>query len=635
MLNEGMTHSPSQKCVPSDQDGLKVTNPLFEPVIATPKGECNPDPADINSVTSGSDGMELAGLPHADEIPSPWVAYDYSQWDPDLWERVSIHDADLYYYHYVQFTVQQAWTEDDWESYYASYPDQKEWLHYYFRKWQTEGGAPLAPLPRIGLPLAGGGVVTKEWLQEAQGTENYGEEEASFTASHSVATGMFEMQGGSLNATSDSMTVPASAQTSEIFAIEAPRPHSPSPQEDCREEPADMQGEQQAMRTSETRSQPQPSSEAHAFSSTIYPNPCDSAAEYPDVYAAPLEPGRQFSHPSVVVHTDSHTAGDTTLAASSPASSYLQYVVHPLVEPSPDDADMWPDSAELRAAVAMYAVDMRDESVAASDDDEKYREMAYGTVPGGAIDQMTESTDWRDNSNLHENVFGENNITTAVETATVDAPGENEEEYCIGKQNTRVVHSWHEEPGSTWGGWDVVSPAGGVHVATTPAGTTPQEANRVGFNGITMQALQEQLESLTTEVEDLRKAITAYEVEKCHLTAALAEAELNTDSAVQRVTAAVGAQEKAQHEKNVLQDQVDSVLAQVKHLEEMNHSLKSVFEGVNNRTVSSQAFAQVLQENLDSALSDIMELQVCRCSTSCANVSQYTNVDKHASRIPI
>jgi hypothetical protein len=42
-------------------------------------------------------------------------------------------------------------------------------------------------------------------------------------------------------------------------------------------------------------------------------------------------------------------------------------------EPDPDEADVWPDAEDLRAAVAYYATEMRDESIAASDEDAKFK----------------------------------------------------------------------------------------------------------------------------------------------------------------------------------------------------------------------------------------------------------------------
>ena len=64
---------------------------------------------------------------------------------------------------------------------------------------------------------------------------------------------------------------------------------------------------------------------------------------------------------------------------------HMPLVMRPAPEADPDEADVWPDSEALRAAVAFYAADMRDESLAGSDDDNKYSALDDSKQDSSAI----------------------------------------------------------------------------------------------------------------------------------------------------------------------------------------------------------------------------------------------------------
>lgn len=268
----------------------------------------------------------LEGPPEDGEVPSPWVAYDYFQWSSDVWERVSEHDTELYYYHYVQFTVLQQWTSEDWAQYSTEYPEQFEYVDYYCHEWQEKRGTPTLPLPRVGQPLASGeGPVTEEWLREMEANVGAGAQ----------PNGVAEEPQEDAHAHDDVHALPAQDFTApESEPAPAPVPAPLSVPESPPAEPA-----------------------------LITPQLSPLALKSPTMDA--LEPEAQMS-PQL---DKQQLVRDPSLTA--------RFAMHVSPEPDPDEVDVWPKAA-LCAAIEYYAADMRPESVAASDDDSKYRELANG-----------------------------------------------------------------------------------------------------------------------------------------------------------------------------------------------------------------------------------------------------------------
>lgn len=416
-----------------------------------------------SEVLRGANTSTLAGLPHPNEIPSPWVAYDYSLWDADLWERLSTFDAELYYYHYVQFTLHQGWSSADWEMYNAEYPEHYEYVDYYCHEWQTEKGTPTLPLPRTGLPLASGGFVTNEWLQAAQdtvGDSSAVDYETSVRAAVDSTPSVFVMQGDALGCTS-LLKVPAAADTPgkisssvELQEIERVNPSdhagfnvthgdrcsmggfarisgaAPSSTDGNDVTEAAVQGgscadlaniHNECIRTSNSEGlaadinsamhnlQHAPSLSANALVAAQTPlemRETFQSSHQPVGYvhilskcgAVSLLPkGTARSAARAVVLPEKSTATSRTgMDVSQPDHSlmtmptepdqqhwakdprFMPFAMSPSPELDPDEADVWPDAEALRAAVAFYAAEMRDDSVAASDDDNKYRELDDG-----------------------------------------------------------------------------------------------------------------------------------------------------------------------------------------------------------------------------------------------------------------
>jgi hypothetical protein len=321
-------------------------------------------PADENAATGALHGVKtgsLAGIPDANEIPSPWVAYDYSLWDDGTWERLSSYDAELYYYHYVQFTLQQGWTSAEWESYGAEFPECYEYVNYYWYEWSVKG-APRLPLPRIGQPLASGEVVTTEWLQAAQ-NECVGSNNMEDAASNAVMPG--DVQSPT-SVCKDRSLEETSQEATPTLEPKVENAEGSSHVTSAFEDPSTMSGWTSVCNGAQL---------AHdAINTTATDGNGGAGANFSETV------GDSKSN----ILTDAVACNNApTFHVKSPKTPDAKHwkddsLLRPLAletspEPDPDEADLWPDAEDLRAAVALYATDMRDESIAASDDEAKFR----------------------------------------------------------------------------------------------------------------------------------------------------------------------------------------------------------------------------------------------------------------------
>jgi hypothetical protein len=247
----------------------------------------------------------------------------------------------------VQLTLQQGWSSAEWEAYGAEHPECYEYVNYFWNEWSVKGG-PRLPLPRIGQPLASGEVVTAEWLAAAQ-NEHVG--------------------SNNVEEASSELVMPADVQSpTSLCDDRTPASQETTPTLEQTEQDSSIAG----------TGTPADPSIVSGLTSV-----CTGAQLADDVMNATAADGRRDA-----VAGSTQTVGDSmtniladmvaynsspTFRLQSPKTPDVKHwlddsLLRPLAlktspEPDPDEADVWPDAEDLRAAVALYATDMRDESI--------------------------------------------------------------------------------------------------------------------------------------------------------------------------------------------------------------------------------------------------------------------------------
>lgn len=110
---------------------------------------------------------QYAPAPADGEVPSPWVLYWYSDWPSTTWEALFAYSPELFYFHFQLKAQAESWGDAEWLAYREQCPDHCEHIEYFNVEWGNRG-TPMYPMPQEGQPLVGGGYATSEWLASTQ-----------------------------------------------------------------------------------------------------------------------------------------------------------------------------------------------------------------------------------------------------------------------------------------------------------------------------------------------------------------------------------------------------------------------------------------------------------------------------------
>lgn len=341
----------------------------------------NEHPA-ASTVDEGHSGMEAAAVPQyaaapaEGTIPSPWVSFWYSDWPDTLWAAVYEHSPELFYYHFQMKTQAEGWGDGEWEEYRQQCPEHCEHIEYFNVEWGVRG-TPMSPMPGEGEPLIGGGIATAEWLAETiaaiEAAQEGGADDGAAAAEAADGTGAYAYEAYA----SDGVAAEGAGASQGVSA------EAMGGFEDSAMPAAEMAGE--AASEEVTLMQPGSAGQvaggvgapatprllsadaliaADAQMVAGYGQPEDDGGVHDALmvadYGKRVE-GAGGAHVSAQVSAEEAGYFPGT-AAASPSGRIL----------SLEDLDYVPDMQQVQELIARYAVPMRPESCAGSDDDRLY-----------------------------------------------------------------------------------------------------------------------------------------------------------------------------------------------------------------------------------------------------------------------
>lgn len=301
-----------------------------------------------------ADAPQYAAAPPEGMMPSPWVSYWYSDWPSETWAAVFEHSPELFYYHFQMKTQAEGWGDVEWQEYREQNPEHCEHIEYFNVEWGMRG-TPMWPMPQEGEPLIGGGLATAEWLGATQAAiaaaQADGDEGVPPTADpaeaylheHGVADGVAEAL--------DDAGAAAAVEVDEYAA--------------------------EALSEEVTLMQPGTAGDgAGDAGGQATPRMLSADA----LVAADMQPAAQFAEDAPDRSTNGHAGAEAPgyfpgSATVSPSGKLLNL----------DDLDYVPDMQQVQEFITRYAVPMRPESCAGSDDDR-----LYAAQPGAAASPSEE-----------------------------------------------------------------------------------------------------------------------------------------------------------------------------------------------------------------------------------------------------
>lgn len=341
-------------------------------------------------------GMEAAAVPQyaaapaEGTIPSPWVSFWYSDWPDTLWAAVFEHSPELFYYHFQMKTQAEGWGDTEWEEYRQQCPEHCEHIEYFNVEWGMRG-TPMSPMPGQGEPLVGGGVATAEWLAETVAAIEAAQVDsaAAVDGTDSASAYAHEAYAGVGVAADDGAVASACAGADDGVAAEVMGGF-----EDVAMPAADLSVE--ALSEEVTLMQPGSAGQgAGGLGAPVTPRLLSAdalvAADAQPVAEYGQDEGFGCAHEALPVaeyaehegasgaHVGAHMGGEEAgyfpgSATVSPSGRIL----------SLEDLDYVPDMQQVQELIARYAVPMRPESCAGSDDDRLYRaQPGDGMSPNG------------------------------------------------------------------------------------------------------------------------------------------------------------------------------------------------------------------------------------------------------------
>eukprot|EP00892_Ulva_mutabilis_P010077 jgi/Ulvmu1/7441/UM036_0103.1 len=289
-------------------------------------------------------GVHYAPAPAEGEVASPWVSFWYSDWPETAWTTQYENSPELYYFHFQAKAQAEGWQDAEWVQHREQCPDHYDHIEYFNLEWERRG-TPTYPMPKEGQPLVGGGYVTAEWLSATQAAleaaefadEATGGEQAaeSSMAEPEVARlGAVEELGGQVNEDATDELAGMETLTEQVTLMQHPIIDT-----------QDNLGE--GVQTPRLLS-------AEALLSADAGEAAADAA-----YAAELHRPN-----GVNGHREEEENGYFQGSASKSPNGRVLKV---------EDIDYEPDPQQIQELIAKYAVPMRPESCAGSDDDRLYR----------------------------------------------------------------------------------------------------------------------------------------------------------------------------------------------------------------------------------------------------------------------
>lgn len=315
---------------------------------------------------------QYAPVPGEGCIPSPWVSYWYSDWPESLWDAVFDHSPELFYYHFQIKMQAEAWGDVEWQEYRVQNPEHYNHIEYFNVEWGMRG-PPMHPMPVVGEPLITGGVASTEWLEETARVIEAGHIDGA------VAVDAFEPVSSEVGLDESAPRKPCLSAGTHM--LHANGEDLASVNEMPTGRVRDLGLEDKQVQHGEVMLVHSSFFGKDYHGAIDMAPPCMLSADAL-IAAATEHPAEPDANPASIAKG----AGGGELGAAGCSREHGYFP--DLVAASPagklmavDDLDFVPDMQQVQEIIARYAVPMRPESCAGSDDDRLYLAQPAAGVP--------------------------------------------------------------------------------------------------------------------------------------------------------------------------------------------------------------------------------------------------------------